>query len=66
MENVINHILTTHKISLRQMARDLGYGVTILSLVVNRKRPMSTRMAVRIATVYNMDVGYIMEVEGIE
>lgn len=64
--NIIEEVVATTNLSLRKVAKMIGYDPSVLSRVMNRKQKMSHRMAYQISQVFGMDMDRILKVEGIK
>lgn len=64
--NIIEEVMVTTNLSLRKIAKMIGYDVSALSRVMNGKQKMSYRMAYQISQVFGLDLDRILKVEGIK
>lgn len=63
--NIIENIVDETNLSLRKIAKLIGYDVSVVSRVKNRQQKMSYRMAYQISVVFAKDLDEILEAEGI-
>lgn len=64
--NIIKEILERNEpLSMRALAKEIGYDVAVVSRVANRLQKMSHRMAYNISEAYGINLAEIIEVEGV-
>ena len=63
---IIREIMEKYGISMREVARRLDYNHSYVSRVLSGDEPMSYRLAYRISNAFEIDLDYIVQLEGLE